>query len=81
MFSAVKPLINREIFLTITKLFFPESPSFSCEKTTMKITGPVNELFFKVCINLKQACSRYIIMMLRTWLTEIEQSDWLVNVV
>ena len=36
MFSAVKPLINREIFSTITKLFFfGESSSFSCEKTIL----------------------------------------------
>ena len=43
MFSAVKRRINREIYSTITKLFFHESSSFSCEKTTIKISGPVNE--------------------------------------
>ena len=43
--SVVKPLINREICLMISKLFFTESPSFSCEKTTMKIPGPVNKLY------------------------------------
>ena len=52
MFPGVKPLINREIFSTITKLFFMESSSLSCEKTTMKISGPVNKLFSKVIINL-----------------------------
>ena len=45
MFSAVEPLINCEIFSMITKLFFLESASFSCEETTTKISGPVNELF------------------------------------
>ena len=52
VFSVVKPLINREIFLTINKLFFHRI-SFSCEKTTMKIPGPVNDLFSQVVINLK----------------------------
>ena len=48
MFSAVKRLINRDMFSTIIRLFFTESSSFSCEKTTMKISGLVNELFSQV---------------------------------
>ena len=47
VFSAVKPLINREVFSTITKLFSHGIFFFSCKKTTMKISGPVNELFLK----------------------------------
>ena len=42
MFSAVKPLINRKIFFDDYQIIF------SCEKTTMKISGPVNELFSQV---------------------------------
>ena len=54
MSSAVKPLINRENFSTITRLFFHGIFSFSCEKTTMKISGPVNELFLKASSILKE---------------------------
>ena len=53
MFSAVKPLINRKFFRRLPNYFFMESFSFSCKKTTMKLSGPVNELFSEVFINLK----------------------------
>ena len=46
MFSAVKPVINREIFFDDYQIIFSRNLlPFSCEKTTMKISGPVNELF------------------------------------
>ena len=45
MFSAVKPCKNRDFFFDDYKFFFIESSSFSCEKTTPKFSGPVNELF------------------------------------
>ena len=53
VFSAVKPFINREIFSTVTKLSFTEFSSLSCEKTSMKVSWPVDELFSYVVINLK----------------------------
>ena len=46
MFSAAKPLINRENFFDDYQIIFlTESSSFSCEKTTMKISVPFSELF------------------------------------
>ena len=34
-----------KFFRRLPNYFFIESTSFSCEKTTMKVSGPVNELF------------------------------------
>ena len=54
MFSDVESVINREFFFDDYEIIFKtESSSFSCEKATMKISGPVNELFCQVVINLK----------------------------
>ena len=50
MFSAVKVAT---FFRRLPNYFFTESSSFLCEKTTMKISGLVNEIFSQVVINLE----------------------------
>ena len=34
-----------KFFRRLPNYFFTESSSFSCKKTTMKVSGPVNKLF------------------------------------
>ena len=43
---------SRNVFGDYQIIFFTGSSSFSCEKTTMKIPGPLNELFSKVVMTL-----------------------------
>ena len=42
-----------KFFRWLPNYFFKESSFFSCEKTTMKISRPVNEFFSEVVMNLK----------------------------
>ena len=43
-----------KFFQQLPNYFFMEASSFSCERTTTKVSGPVYELFSQVVINVKK---------------------------